>query len=444
MAYWRSLAAQAVAVCRGRPPGPVHLNLAFREPLVPEPGDELVSAPGGRPDGRPWTAAGPSVTHASEKTVAALADRMAAVERGLLVVGDTPIAVATAGERTARPTAGDTSAVGEALRVLAEAAGWPLLAEPLSGARTGDHAISTGHHLLAGERFAAAHRPDLAVRVGRIGLSRHVLAYLDASVPQVLIEPDGAWLDPTRVLAEVIAADPVAMCTAVAKRLPSRPATAWLDGWRNAERRARATIDRLLDDDDIPSEPRTARDLAAALPDGGVLVAASSMPVRDLDQFMAPRGGLRVLGNRGASGIDGFVSTALGVALAADGPTAALAGDLSVLHDQNGFLLADRPDLVIVVANNDGGGIFSLLPPAGHPHSFERLFATPHGVDFARLAALYGLAHTRVARASELVPAVRAARNAGGVALVEVVTDRAANAALHHRLTAAVGEELNH
>ncbi|HVM00345.1 MAG TPA: 2-succinyl-5-enolpyruvyl-6-hydroxy-3-cyclohexene-1-carboxylic-acid synthase [Egibacteraceae bacterium] len=428
VAYWRSLAARAVAVAAGRPPGPVHLNLGFREPLVPDPGgrpDDGLDGLDGRPGGQPWTAASPSPgPPPAEEQVERLADRVATAERGMLV-------------------AGDTTAAPEPLLALAASAGWPVIAEPLSSARSGDQAISTAHHLLACERFATAHRPDLVVRVGRIGLSRALLAYLDVGVPQVLIDPDGAWLDPTRVLTEVLAVDPASLCAAVAERLPAPRPGPWLAGWQAAERRARATVDRVLDAEVAPSEPRTARDLAAALPDPGVLVTASSMPVRDLDQFMVPRRGLRVLGNRGASGIDGFVSTALGVALAVPHPTAALAGDLSVLHDQNGFLVADRPSLVLVVVNNDGGGIFSFLPPVDHPASFERVFATPHGIDFARLAAVYAIAHTRVERAADLVPAVRDGLvRGGGVHLVEVRTDRATNVTLHRRVTAAVGEQL--
>jgi 2-succinyl-5-enolpyruvyl-6-hydroxy-3-cyclohexene-1-carboxylate synthase len=192
----------------------------------------------------------------------------------------------------------------------------------------------------------------------------------------------------------------------------------------------------VLDGDDLPTEPRAARDLASAIPDGSNLIVASSMPVRDLDWFMDTRSGIDIYGNRGASGIDGFVSTAFGVALATRGPTYALAGDLSVLHDQNGLIGAvDRDvDLTFVVLNNDGGGIFSFLPQAGFPHHFETLFGTPHGIDFERLAAMHGIAYERVDRASQLVEAI----GPEGVRLIEVRTEREENVEVHRRAWAAV------
>ena len=317
----------------------------------------------------------------------------------------------------------------------AEAVGWPILAEPTSNLRTGPNAISTAHHLLATPAFAEAHRPDLLVVVGKVGLSRAVLALLGGGVRQILLDPHGAWLDPARATPRVIAGDPAVTLS----QLDVEPAADdWLDRWREAEAKARHAVDDLLDATDQPSEPRTARDLAGLMPDGGLLIAASSMPIRDLNLAMAPRAGLRIVGNRGTSGIDGFVSTAVGAALAHRGRTVALAGDLSLLHDQNGLLLGPdepRPDLTIVVVNNDGGGIFSLLPHARFPEGFERLFGTPHGVDFARVADVAGWSHRRVTRADDLASALADPR---GLRIVEIRTDRTANAELHARLQAAV------
>jgi 2-succinyl-5-enolpyruvyl-6-hydroxy-3-cyclohexene-1-carboxylate synthase len=382
------------------------------------------------------------------EAVAALATRIAAVPRGLLVLGQTAVPSGPVHE-------------------LARAAGWPVLAEPASNARHGELAVAHAHHLLAHAGFAAAHRPELVVRVGRTGLSRHVAALLGPDVHQVLLDPHGTWHDPERAIGELLVGDPAALCTALAAHLADGPpaprgpgdgaasgspaGSDWLQGWLAADARARQVLGDVLDADDRISEPRVARDLAAALPSGSTLVVASSMPIRDLDQFLAPREGVRVVANRGASGIDGFVSTVLGVALAggtatARGPTVALAGDLSLLHDANGFLLAPdaaRVDATFVVVDNDGGGIFHFLPQAAFPGSFERLFGTPHGRDLEDLARFHRLGYTRVDTASALAPSVAAATERGGVQLVHLRTDRRANAELHRRLTAAVGEALS-
>jgi 2-succinyl-5-enolpyruvyl-6-hydroxy-3-cyclohexene-1-carboxylate synthase len=406
--YWRSLACRAWAEAAGlvgRPPGPVHLNLAFREPLVP---DGTEDTPAGRPEGAAWTTIAAPTRQPSAEDMAWLAESIERVERGLVVLGDSDRDLGS-------------------LVALARAARWPVIAEPSSNARTGDEVISTASLLLADGDFAAQHTPDLILSAGRVGLSRAVLGLLARAPELVRVDPPGGWLDPTRSTSRLIVADP--------ESLPvpeGRDRSGWQESWCEAERAARGALDALLDEDEAPSEPRTARDLAATVPDGGLLVVSSSMPIRDLDLTMRPRAGLRVLANRGASGIDGVVSTAVGAALRHDGPAFALLGDLALLHDQNGLLIGteQRPDLVLVVANNDGGGIFSLLPQAG-VEGFERVFGTPHGADLAHVAAATGCVYVRVARAADLPAAVAGAR---GLTLVEVRTDRTANAVLHARM----------
>jgi 2-succinyl-5-enolpyruvyl-6-hydroxy-3-cyclohexene-1-carboxylate synthase len=426
--YWRAVGSRAVAEARGvtgGPAGPVHLNLPLREPLVALPGQEVDPTLGARPDGGPWTATGDGARPPAPADLAWLTEQVQATERGVLAVGD-------------------TEADPRALLALSHAAGWPVLAEPHSGARSGPNAITTYDQLLRDAPFAAAHDPDLVVVVGRLGLSSTLISWLSPDVPQVLIDRDGAWTDPGRSMRRIIAADPAAMAAAVVDDLLERPAGRWLASWQAADRAVATAMDAVLDEQTGASEPRTARDLAAVLPAGAVLTVASSMPVRDLAMFMRPRDGLRVMANRGASGIDGFVSTAMGVAQAHEGPAFALAGDLSVLHDQNGFLPSPtgRADLVIVVLNNDGGAIFSFLPQARVPDGYETLFGTPHGIDFAALAGVYGLGYTKVTTAEELPDAVLRASAAGGVQLVEVRTERSANAALHDQLRRAAAVAL--
>jgi 2-succinyl-5-enolpyruvyl-6-hydroxy-3-cyclohexene-1-carboxylate synthase len=431
--YWRSLASRAWAEAAGPPAGPVHLNLAFTDPLVPldpsqGPGSRLAGeAAEGRPDGAPWTAAPAGVRAAAPADVAALAEAVRASPRGLLVAG---------WGAELDPAAVDA---------FAAAGGWPVLADPLSGARRGPAAISTYDGLLRAPRFAAGHRPDLVVRVGGAPTSKALTAWLDASVPQVLVDPAGGWLDPGRSASLRLTADPSALLAATAALLEGRgprPAPApWLEAWLEAERLAREAIDGLLEEWAEPFEGRVARDLVAWMPDGGTLVVGSSMPVRDVDAFARPRDGLRLVANRGLSGIDGFVATALGVAAAGDEPVAALCGDLTLLHDASSLLgAAGRPrGAVLVVCDNDGGGIFSFLPQARLPAElFEPLFGTRHGLDLAALAAAARVPSRVVEKAADLVPALDAALAGGGTRLVLVRGDRAANLARHQALTEAV------
>jgi 2-succinyl-5-enolpyruvyl-6-hydroxy-3-cyclohexene-1-carboxylate synthase len=444
-AHWRSAVARAVgaAVGLGAPAGPVQLNLPFREPTVPVSDDGRTRAEpfaaslDGRTDRRPWVAIERAPRRLAEEEVAGLAGRMLSTERGLIVVGAS--------------AAGRFDDAGP-IHALARAAGYPVVAEPASNARV-PGALAHAHHLLGHAGFARAHRPDLVVRIGRTGLSRNLAALLGRDVPQVLIDPDGAWHDPDRTVGDLLVADVAATCEALAAQLSFDASSEWASRWADADAAARQAIDAVLDDGDLPSEPRVARDLAAALPDGTTLVVGSSMPIRDLDQVLRPREGLRVVANRGASGIDGLVSTTLGVAIAdatTDGPdrrpTVGLLGDLSLLHDANGLLLApdlERLDVTFVVVDNDGGGIFSFLPQARFPGSFERVFGTPHGRDLSHLAALHDLGYHPVERASDLRGALTTARRRGGRHLVHVRTDRAANRQLHERLTRTVHDALD-
>jgi 2-succinyl-5-enolpyruvyl-6-hydroxy-3-cyclohexene-1-carboxylate synthase len=421
--YWRSLAGRAWAQAAGTaggPAGPVHLNVAFRDPLVPDGPADAGWDLGGRADGAPWTR-----FEAAAGTPGAL--QLPWTERGVIVCGD--------GGYDPAPLAG-----------LAEAAGWPLLAEPSSSARRGGAALSAYPYLLASPEFLAAHRPDVVISAGRPGLSRGQLAFLRGSVPGwaqpprrhvVISQAPGRWADPGRSATDVAAA----VRLAGAPRARTSQPGGWLASWRAADAAARAAAAAVLDADDALSEPRLARDVAALLPDGALLWAASSLPVRDLDQQMGARGGLSVLANRGASGIDGLVSCAMGAALAhqaaGGGPAVALLGDLALLHDSPGLALGPdepRPDLCLVVVNNDGGGIFSQLEQAAFAGPFERIFGTPHGTDLERLAGASGVPYARISAASELAGALAPGE---GLRLVEVRTDRAAGAALRAGLSRA-------
>jgi 2-succinyl-5-enolpyruvyl-6-hydroxy-3-cyclohexene-1-carboxylate synthase len=269
--------------------------------------------------------------------------------------------------------------------------------------------------------------------------------WLDASVDQVLIDPDGAWLDPHHAVSGRMVADPELLLGALADAVDVMVDEEWVQTWNDAEAVARAAIDALVDGWDDPFEGRIARDTVRALPNDTALVVASSMPVRDVESFAGAREGIAFHANRGVNGIDGFVSTALGVAAASDGPTVALLGDLCFLHDTNGLLGAvDRNlDATFVVVDNAGGGIFSFLPQAELPEHFETLFGTPQPVDIAAVAGVHGIPVTEVGTASELEPALRGAVGAGGVQVVRVRTDRGANVARHRDVWRAVEDSLS-
>ncbi|GAA3425782.1 2-succinyl-5-enolpyruvyl-6-hydroxy-3-cyclohexene-1-carboxylic-acid synthase [Streptosporangium sandarakinum] len=394
VAYWRSLACRAYQRALGpSDPGPVHLNVPFREPLVPD-GDTSWCEPldGG--------AAGPWVRTRVAPPASAL--HLPPTRRGVLVVGD--------GAANVR-------------RYVAAAgmAGWPVLSEPHGNARYGDHAMSAHHFLLGAPEFTEGHRPEVVVTLGRPSLSRSLLGWLGQAAEHIVVTGDlTRWPDPTRSATQV----------AQAVEIPVAAGDdAWLRSWRRADAAVRAAVDEVLDGAGF-SEPRLARDLAEALPNGSLLFSGSSMPIRDLDQAMRPRRGLRIMANRGAAGIDGVVSSAIGAALAHNGPAYALLGDLTFLHDQNGLILGPReprPDLCLVVVNNDGGGIFSLLPQAALREPFERVFGTAHGVDLAHVAAATGTPYTFVDEAGQLPKALRGE----GIRIVEARTEREPNAALH-------------
>jgi 2-succinyl-5-enolpyruvyl-6-hydroxy-3-cyclohexene-1-carboxylate synthase len=321
---------------------------------------------------------------------------------------------------------------------------WPLLADAISGQRRATEGITTYEALLRLPGFAEQHRPDLVIRFGGPLTSKTAMAWLDASVPQILVDPDGGWLDPQRAAAERVPSLPDLRPFLAG----DRPTDEWHAAWREAEKIARTALDGFLDADDAPFEGRVARDVAAVCAASDrrpALVVASSMPVRDLEAF-AGRVPERVSANRGVNGIDGLVSTVLGVAAAA-GPAVGLLGDLAFLHDAGGLLGAPARglDAVFVVVDNGGGGIFSFLPPAALPAGrFELLFGTPPGADVAGVAKAYGLPAERVERAADVGPALERALLAGGVQVLVVPTgDRTANVDRHRQAWAAVTEAIH-
>ena len=388
--HWRALGARAVALSTAASPGPVHLNVPFREPLVPA-GDavDLGVDAQGRPAGSPWMQLDRATVFAIGDDISEVAKHLSSTERGVVIAG------------TLNNPAPSVTALAAALR-------WPLLAEPASGMRLPGSSLAAGQPLIADAGFRDAHRPDIVLQFGGAPTTRATQALVRDAASLLVVESQGIHADPERKAAATLRAPAEPMAAALREKVTARHSSAWADAWTAADRVARAAVDATLDMLDEPFEGRIARDLAAAIPEGSVLFAGSSMPVRDVDHYMAPREGLRVLANRGASGIDGNVSTLLGIA-AAGLPAYGLIGDLAFLHDAAGFLWSARrvAPAVLVVVDNNGGGIFTLLPQADlDPREFESLFVAPHGLDLEAVARAAGVAYRRVSTPSALIDAL--------------------------------------
>lgn len=444
--YIRTLACRALAQARTAPAGPVHLNIPLREPLTPEPaagqplpaeGQRDTLAWQGRPGGQPYIAvhAGGPPADLSADLVQQLAAQLHKHPRGLLLVGPQPLDVAT----------------NAALLQLAHATGYPILADPLSQLRGGPQAsvIASYDAFLRSDRFCARYTPQLVLRFGAMPTSKAVLLYLKrCQCMQVVVDPASGWEEPTQLAAYMCYADPGSFCQALLARYgtladPTDEERAqrkdWMATWQTAEQVTRAALSSALGDLPGLFEGRVFVELAALLPEGTLLYVGNSMPVRDMDTFFWPGARhLRCLGNRGANGIDGVVSSALGASAACGPaePVVLVLGDLSFFHDLNGLLAARlyALNLVIVLINNDGGGIFSFLPQAAYPEHFERLFGTPTGLDFRPAVDMYGGRFLRITSWGAFRSAVQTGLAEGGLRVIEVPGERADNVAQHRRL----------
>jgi 2-succinyl-5-enolpyruvyl-6-hydroxy-3-cyclohexene-1-carboxylate synthase len=418
VAAWRSRTCRVLAAALGdlaTPPGPVHVNLGLREPLVPDGSDDWVEPLDGRPDDAPWTARVPAAAPAPPE------DDLPA--RTVVVLGDGPRAQAAAA------------------LALARRRGWPVVAEPSSGATPTAEVLLLPELLLSHTGWVAAHRPDRVLVVGRPTLSRAV-GPPGRRLPSDVVTRSGSWPDPAGTASRVLPAVPA--------HAGGEVEAGWLDAWRSASAAVDDAVTPLVEQAVTAGglvEPVVAGRVAGAVAPDGLLVVGSSKPVRDLF-LVGPQSGAAVLANRGAAGIDGTVSTAVGAALGhgaqGGGAAYALLGDLTFLHDATGLVLGPdepRPDLTVVVVNNDGGGIFSLLEQGGpeHARAFERVFGTPHGVDLSALCAATGTPHVRVADVIALDDALVPAT---GLRVVEARTDRRAAAELDRAVHAAARRAL--
>ncbi|MBI2171966.1 MAG: 2-succinyl-5-enolpyruvyl-6-hydroxy-3-cyclohexene-1-carboxylic-acid synthase [Chloroflexi bacterium] len=442
LAYVRSVAGRAWATARAAPAGPVHVNLPFREPLepVPVPGDFTSEGFGlarqGRAGGSPFLSAPPVQRRLAPGLVERLTLELASKERGLIVCGPQ-----------------EDGAFPEAVSALARRLGYPMLADVLSQVRCGPHdraMVVDGYDaFLRDNGVVASLAPEVVLRFGAAPVSKPLTQYLERhpSARHVLVDDGSGWRDPSFLTAEVIQADAAPLCCDLAAALPSaRVESPWLRRWLSLNGTAKDAIARHMKTSAEMFEGRVFAELASLLPHDAILFAGNSMPVRDVDSFFPTMSKkVRFLANRGVSGIDGVVSTALGAAAASGRRIVLVIGDISFYHDMNGLLAAKAHKLnaTIIVINNDGGGIFSFLPQAAYTDVFETYFGTPHGLTFKAAAELYGLGYTRVEDWRSYRSAVSHSLTDKGVAIIEVpVPARDTNVALHRQVWQAVGDAI--
>ena len=421
--HFRSTACRAAATAAGAPgAGPVHLNVSWRDPLGAQavPGDvraDSTLATAGR-EPHPLTTVHEPSARLDDGALATVAERVANAPRGLIVAG-----------RQSDP------ALAPALSALADASGYPVLAEPTSQARVGDSVV-WAYDAIARVRPPAL-EPELVLRFGDAPTSKALREWLGSSggCAQLVVDPTGGWNDPSRTAELMLRADPVPLARALADRLGGRAGNAgWADLWRQAGGAAARAIASELAGQGEPTEPGIHAALGDLYERGDVVYTASSMPIRDQESFLpAGAGDVLFLANRGANGIDGLVSSAIGAASASGRPTWLVLGDLALHHDSNGLaaLRHSAAPVRIVVINNDGGGIFEFLPQASEVsrEEFEAIFGTPLGLEPERLAALHGVEHHHVFALERLDELPRDRH-----LIAEVRVDRPANVAVHHTL----------
>jgi 2-succinyl-5-enolpyruvyl-6-hydroxy-3-cyclohexene-1-carboxylate synthase len=452
--YIRTQADRAIATAAATPAGPVQLNLPFREPLVPVKGTETGHE--GREGNEEHEGADNSINkhvspvqpvpfvrvsegaagHGDPAVVRHLAEQCCQQQRGLIIVG-----------------AHKHQELPKHILALAEVLGYPVLADPLSGVRAcvgpiAEQTVITSYDaFLRDADFVGSAPPEIILRFGAMPTAKPVLHYIQryAGVPLIVIGDAGSWDEPTQLATEIMHTQPSAFCHDLIQAIRERQAaqrttpqpSAWLARWGAANTATIAALRAGIAEFTDPFEGRVFTELAEILPDPATLFLSNSMPIRDCDTFFWGAPGVRIMGNRGANGIDGVISTALGISAAqADGPTVLVIGDLAFYHDMNGLLAAKlhKLNLTIVLVNNDGGGIFSFLSQADYPDHFEQLFGTPTGLDFRPAVEMYGGTYTQAADWDAFRTAIQGGIADAGLHVVEIRTDRTRNVAQHREL----------
>ncbi|MDO8491590.1 MAG: 2-succinyl-5-enolpyruvyl-6-hydroxy-3-cyclohexene-1-carboxylic-acid synthase [Dehalococcoidia bacterium] len=444
MAFVRSMAGRAMATAREIAAGPVHLNFPFREPL--EPATVAFDLPDkaaelqhhgycGRPGGSPFLDVTSAATTPDHKAMQRLASELRPIERGVIVCGP------ETGEDLPR-------CVGDLARRL----GYPILADCLSQVRCGPHdrsmVIDRYDLFIRDGEVARTLAPQVVIRFGALPVSKPLVQYLERhqAARHILVDEGTVWRDPLHVTGELWRTDPAHLCTALAGALgKERASGGWHNLWKEFDKAAGQAISAEMEHDADLFEGRVFSELSRLLPPDALLFAGNSMPVRDMDSFFPSIGeAIRFMANRGASGIDGVVSTALGAGAVSSGRLVLVLGDISFYHDMNGLLAAKAFGLnaTIVVVNNNGGGIFSFLPQAAYEDVFEPYFGTPHGLTFRAAAEMYGLSYCLAGDWEAFKAGVEKSLRNTGTAIIEVPGDRKLNLKLHRKVQKAVSDSI--
>jgi 2-succinyl-5-enolpyruvyl-6-hydroxy-3-cyclohexene-1-carboxylate synthase len=437
----RSLRAdicRAVGTAQGTPSGPVHLNVPFKKPLEPTPVDGDVPADlstlaaSGRSEDKPFVSRTAGTPQLDDQELRQLAEELT-VDRGLIVAGP------------ADPPGLDP----EAITAFSHATGFPILADPLSGLRFGGHTrvapVIGGYDEYVDTAVTESWpAPEVVVRLGASPTSKPLRKYLARTAErQLVVDPAGAWREAEFTATDLVVADPDRFCGQLSQLVRGGGNRGWQNRWQNADAEHTETVD---DHAGELFEGGILADVVAGLPDPATLVVSNSMPVRDLDRFGTPdTKSITTIGNRGASGIDGIVSTALGASHGTTDEVTLVIGDLAYYHDMNGLLALQRADVeaTIVLLNNDGGGIFHMLPIEAFEPPFTTQFKTPHGVDFESTGDLYGFEYSRVDSRLAFREAYAEAVSAAGSHVIEVETDAEASHTVREALQAETVDRLS-
>ena len=428
--YARTVGARAAAIASQAPAGPVHLNFPFREPLIPKLDEEIFELKE-RPKGYVQVRNGELTI--SEDEFREISQKLNGYKKGIIVCGNIA-----------------DNKFAQAVTELSTALKFPVLADPLSQLRSGLHPleniVEAYDTFLRNEDAKEYLKPDVILRFGAMPVSKALTIFLKENhqAEQFVIDGAGGWRDPATLSTEMIFCNEIIFCEQLSGLTEPKESTEFLEKWREMNELTKANM-ALIKDSQMLSEGRLFYQIAEMLPEEATLFVGNSMPIRDLDSFfLNNHKSIKVMANRGANGIDGTVSTALGSALYSQ-PLYLVLGDLTFFHDLNGMIAAKLYgiDIRIIVVNNNGGGIFSFLPQSQSPKNFELLFGTPLNLEFEHAVTMFNGNYTKVTDWDHFRELMKQSSDVKGLNVYEVVTNRDSNLAQHRDFWRIVSQEIS-